>query len=290
MKIYKTHFFVFCLFALSFFVGVGNVKALTLSPVRETLVVDAGKDQIAFVYIKNDSEIEQTFLFETDAFGLDPDTGHIQFGKNDEAKSWVVPNYPVLTLKPGETRRVNFMIHIPVGTPPSSHYLALVAKQNPVKGQLSIGERVASLLFLHVSGTVHESISLQDFSSEKNWYFWNPLKMHVQLKNQGTIHAIPQGRIDILNWWGKKIAEIPVNITNRKILPNEKWKEVEELKEIHFWNIGKLHARLFLKYGVTEQDIVAEKSFYFVPWYFVLFGLIFVFGVTFGVRFFKEKK
>jgi hypothetical protein len=59
--------FFACLRCL-FFVGVGNVKALTLSPVRETLVVDAGKDQIAFVYIKNDSEIEQTFLFENRCF------------------------------------------------------------------------------------------------------------------------------------------------------------------------------------------------------------------------------
>lgn len=274
---------------MSFFVAVGNAKAFTLSPVRETLVVDPGQSQSVVLDIKNDSGIRQNFLFETDAFGLDPDTGHIQFGKRDEAKSWVVPNYPALDLNPGEMRQVNFRVRIPPGTAPGSHYLALVAKQNPAQGQVVIGERIASLLFLHVAGKVEESLALRDFSSGKKIYFGTPIEMYLYLQNQGTIHATPLGKIELFNWRGKKITEIPINIKDRKILPEEKWKETEVFSKIPLWQLGKLHARLILEYGVTSQSIIAEKSFWFFPWMSIVAIFIFLFGIIGGGFFIKKR-
>lgn len=288
MKI-RTTIFLFLSIVSIWVFGFWNVSSATsIFPVRETLVVDPGESPIAFLYVKNDSDKVQSFFFESDAFGLDPDSGHIQFGKSDEAKAWVIPDQSVLELQPGETRRVNFTIRVPQQAAPSSHYLALIAKQKPVGGQVAIAERLASLLFLHVAGVVHESLSLQDFSVGGKIYFRTPIDVYIQLQNQGTIHAIPKGKIDVFDWRGEKIAEAPINPTDRKNLPGEKWKEQERIDTLHFWNFGKLHARLNLNYGATGQNIISETTFWFFPWQTIaaVFGLI----TIFLVYFFKKRK
>ena len=71
------------------FVFCSTVKAFSIFPVRQTVVIDPGKVAVASVQIYNDENEIIQVVPEIDAFQLDPDTGHAQFGHADVAKSWI---------------------------------------------------------------------------------------------------------------------------------------------------------------------------------------------------------
>lgn len=282
----KNFFFLFLLFLgqLFFF---QDVKAFSIFPVRYTLVVDAGKTAVASVQIYNDEDSTIQVNPEVDAFALDPDTGHTLFGQSDSAKSWVKANVSSLTLSPKEKRTVDFTITVPPGSPVQSHYLALFLKQKSGLGQVGLGKRIGSLLFLHVSGEVSEKMLLQDFSFEKKGEKRN---VHLQAYNNGSIHLLPSGTLRLSSWWGRQISILGVNEKQRKVLPNAEWREILEIKNIGVENIGKVQVDLHLKYGLTDQIVERTIYFWYMPWWFIVFSVLFVVSVGAGIFLKRSQK
>jgi len=277
---------VFFLFVFGAILGMyDSVEAFTLSPLRYSFVVDPGKTAVAEIEVWNNEAQTIEVVPEIDAFLLDPDTGHAQFGESDIAKSWVQTNGSVFTLVPGQKQKIVFTIAVPEGSRPESHYLGFFLKQKNSPGQIGIGKRIGTLVFLHVSGEMVEKMQLQDFSvlRDNNKKFF-----HIQAVNDGTIHLTPQGSIRLSNWRGKKIADIPLNPEQRKVLPGGIWKIDKEIQPPTFKNIGRIRADLVMTFGLTEQVLMQRIYFWFFPWWFVVIVIgVFAVGAS-GIYFLKK--
>lgn len=281
-------YFIFLLFfCIGSFALCGSSKAVSIFPLRQTLVIDPGKVAFAPVEVYNEENFPVEIVPEIDAFRLNPDTGHAEFGQADEAKSWVKANISSFVLAPKEKRRIEFTVSVPSTASRESHYLSLFVKQKSSAGQIGIGKRVGTLLFLHVSGDANEKLQLQDFSIEKNG---GKIFAHIQLNNAGNIHVIPSGTIDLWNLWGKKVASIDINKEQRMLLPGGDWRSQVELKNISPINMGRLRVELHLNYGLTLQRIDQKISFWYFPWVAIFSGLFVIIGVLCTVLFVQKNK
>ncbi len=281
----KSIFFLFVLVGV--FLYGESAGALSIFPVRRTVVVDPGKTAVALVEIYNDEGNILEVQPEVDAFVLNSNTGHAEFGQSDEAKSWVRVNEEVFFLKPKEKRSVEFVITVPSGIVPASHYLGLFLRQKPTGGQVGLGKRVGTLLFLHVSGVVTEKMQVQDFSVEKKD---DQEFFHIQLLNGGTIHLAPVGYISVRDMWGKQIASLPLNPNQRKVLPGDVWRTQIGIPLMDWKRIGKVHVEMIVNYGLSNQVLKAPLQFWYIPWWFVGGAGGSVFMIFCGIFFVKRYK
>lgn len=277
MLFLKKSFFLLFLIFLGQFFFFQNAKAFSIFPARYTFVVDSGKTAVASVQIYNDEDQPIQVTAEVDAFALDSDTGHTQFGQSDPAKSWIQASVSSLTLSPEQKQTVDFTIAVPPETPAGSHYLGLFLKQKSAAGQVGLGKRIGTLLFLHVGGEVSEKLQIQDFSFEKERGNRN---FHIQLQNNGSIHLMPGGNVRLFNFWGAQISGIPVNQNQRKVLPNADWRETLTLKNLGISSIGKIRADLTVEYGLTGQIVQSTIYFWYFPWWSIVFALLFLFAIA----------
>ncbi len=286
MRSFKKNFFLFFFLVLGQFFFFQNTKAFSLFPARYTLVVDPGKTAVVSIQIYNDENTSIEITPEIDAFALNPDTGHTQFGQSDPAKSWIRANRSSLTLGAKQKQTVDFTVDVPPGTSVGSHYLGLFLKQKSSPGQVGLGKRIGALLFLHVSGEVSEKLLIQDFSFEKKGA---DRTLHVQLQNTGTIHLLPVGYIKVFTWWGEQVLVVPINPNQRKVLPNAEWRDVFFMHNLGIKSIGRVRAELSMEYGLTGQVLQSTLHFWYLPWYFVSLFIL-IFGIGAGIFWKRLKK
>ncbi len=283
----KIFFFIFFTFFL-FCTQIDFATALTLTPARQTTIIDPGQSQLLKITVKND-EKESVFVHGTvEGFGIEERTKRAIFGIFDPAVSWITVNPKQITIEPGQTKDIFFTLSVPQNTPPQVHYLAFFAEVRSTGGQVGISSRVGSLVFLYVSGNVREEMNIVDFSAGSSWYTKPDASIFLQTKNQGTIHTIPQGVVRAHDWRGNTLAEFHLNKENHLVLPSSEWAEsyVFQLKP---WHIGKIDLTLQLNYGLEQKMLLRKAEFWYIPIWsvgvvFAVFFLLLIVSIRIGMK------
>lgn len=257
-----------------------TTHAVTIAPVRQAAVIDPGSLRTVEVRVKNDESETRVFVPEVEAFTIDSGTGRAVFGAEDEAVSWIEASPASLTLAPEKEGVFSFTILVPVDAEPRSHYLGLFVTEKPKEGQVAVGSRAGSLLFLHVAGPVYEDVSFDVFSALKKWNIGEAPRLFLRLANNGTIHLIPRGELVISIAGGTEIARLPVNAGERKVLPGGFWEEEYALDEMMFGNLfGPVRADAEITFGISEKTVGNSILLWYFPrWAMSLFAAL-LFGV-----------
>lgn len=292
-KFLKLIFFIILAFSFFYY---GDVLAVTISPARQTVVVEPSSSQMVKVRLVNNEDEVITFVSEVDAFSIDSETGRAVFGKEDEAKNWISASPKQIKLAPNEQGEFIFTISAPAGAESISHYLGLFVKEVAEEGQVAVSSRTGSLLFLHMSGSVQEDLSRVFFTADKKIYFDLPVELSMQLRNNGNIHLIPQGEIIITDMWGKELSKIMVNGKQRKVLPQEQWRENYELGVSDLQGgFGLLKATMIVNYGLTDKQMTDSVEFWYVPKILIFWAggilagiILLVFGLVFLKKRFRK--
>ena len=285
VKIFETCFFVIFFAIGSFFFAPNRVEALTISPLRQSVVVDPGGGETLVISVTNDSASEIQISGQVDAFGLDKETGRPIFGVEDESLDWVRARNRNISLQSGEKSNLLFDVDVPEQAEPGAHYLALFALREASPGTVGVSSRVGSLLFLHVAGEVKEELTKEEFLLTKKVYTRPPIDLSLVLQNSGSIHVVPQGEVVIQKKSGKVVARKQVNLDNRKVLPGETWSTHFSFVDLQSNSPGKLEAKVYLQYGTTEQQLVVSQYFWHIPFWFVVgVPLLVVFGLVIFMR------
>ena len=265
---------------LSFFIFVLDVQAVTVSPLRQAIVIEPGEQTTVLMRVKNDSDEKKNFGLSVDSFDIDEGTGAAVFGSRDESIAWVKPKNKFINLDAGEELEIEFLVNVPVGAHVRSRYLGLfVGSAAEGGGNVSVQSRVGSLLFLHMTGSLSEEMSQQIFTTNKRFYFQNPIEVFVQLRNDGTLHTVPTGKIELVDRGGSVISTLSFNKKNKKVLPNTNWKQDYVFDSLSWRNIGPVEVRMDVLYGVTGQTFSSILVIWFLPWQFlaILLGVVVVY-------------
>lgn len=246
--------FVFACFALFAFVQSVNGAGITISPPKFEFEIDPGGTVVGEIKIVNDEDSVLVLSSKVEDFIAGGETGQPVFvdpSENDASISlgkWVKIQEPEISLEPNSKKKIQFTITVPENAEPGGHYGTIFFAPPSGDGQLSVVQRIGSLVLVRVRGDVKEEGALETFGAytlsdeiisglkengktqedydlkqgiddhlssakfeelvEKSFYETTPIDFRIRYRNTGNVHIKPSGKIEIFNTFGQKLEKI----------------------------------------------------------------------------------
>lgn len=195
--------------------------------------------------------------------------GGIDLSDQESAYSlanWIEVTPGTATLGPHESKTFDYTIAVPKNAEPGGRFASIVfqTKAKQVSGQngVAIVPEIGTLIFIKISGEVKEQASITSFDTHHDLNDSGPVNFDLRIKNEGNVQFKPTGTITISNFFGEKIATIPIDAQN--VLPESTRKMTAEWDQ--FWLFGKYQATLSVVYGNGNQMITATTDFWGFPY------------------------
>lgn len=283
--------------------GPGN--GFRISPVREELTIQPGQSQSVDITVENvtkekivahpvinnfeasDSEDGEPRLL------LDGDTP-----SNGNDFSTLVQEIPNVPLNPGQRKNVKVTLSVPANAPGGGYYGAVRFSPSDIDDQLqvSLTASVGVIFLVKVPGNITEKLELQSLAAglgtRSGWLFFNsPDKTVVRLKNTGTIHLQPFGKIQIKDWRGHVIStqEFNNNDPRGNVLPNSirRFETPIGAKA----GFGRYTIEANLGYGTEQSELIsATATFWVIPlWFLIVLGVLIV-AIVLGILSLRSKR
>jgi hypothetical protein len=206
-------------------------------------------------------------------------------------KDYLKPEITEFTLTHGQRMILPVEVSIPSDAEPGGLYGVILVSAHPsltpaeiekekAKGQIQLVSRLGSLFFIRVRGDLIENGFFKELKTDKKYYEKGPISFKLLFENNGNVHLIPYGLIEIYNILGKKVDEI--ELTPWFALPDS--VRSREAKWERGFLFGKYKALVSVNRGY--QDTIDQKSinFWVIPWKIILAGLI---ALSLVIWFFK---
>jgi hypothetical protein len=198
-------------------------------------------------------------------------------------RDYLHPDTWQFTLEHGQRISLPVKIEIPQNAEPGGLYGVVFATAEPPKksetanngnaaATVGIAARVGCLFFVRVNGDLKEEGQLKNFSmaDNKSYFEQGPIDFQFTYENNGSVHLVPYGAIEISNMAGKKTGLIEVS-PYFAMPDSERLNEIKWDKELLF---GKYTAVLSLNRGYGNIIDSKEVSFWVIPWKLLLAGLL----------------
>lgn len=209
----------------SFLQVLPQAQALTLSPPRLEVTGEPGQLLEGTLEIYNEELEERTFYISSQNFEARGETGSPFFLPNDGTglASWISSGETV-TLGARERAKFPYSIQVPQTAEPGGYFAAVFFGTTPTDpedaGQVTIGGKVGTLIFLNIPGEAKEGAGIIEFMTEKgNLFAYLPVSMFYRFSNDGARKVMPVGTIEIKNMFGKVSATLDANEFKGNVLP-----------------------------------------------------------------------
>ena len=303
-KLNRSKLVLSIIFLSIFYIFLGKeAYALTLSPPRLEVSGDPGQTLVGELEIYNEQDGEMTFYVSAQNFEARGETGSPYFLPYDETglASWIF-SQDSITIGPKERTKLPYEIVIPQDAEPGGYFASIFFATSPQvpeeAGQVTIGSKVGTLVFLNISGDTLEGAGVIEFNTKGgNTFPYLPVTLYYRFPNDGARKLMPLGNIEIKNMFGNLAANLDANKSKGNVLPGsvrrfettwnmlgedtknqeglEKIAVLEEGEKLSFFDavkvqkdnfaIGKYTAGLSLKYGDNETAS-NQVSFWIIPW------------------------
>jgi len=228
---FKNFFFKSLLaFLLTFTLIKGaSAAGMTISPPKFEYEIEPGSAVVGEIKITNNEETELTLTTDIQDFIAGGESGQPQFINPEDNESsislgkWIQILDEGIVITPGEVKVIQFSINVPENAEPGGHYGTIFFTPPSEEGQLSIVQKLGSLVLVRVKGDVEEKGNLETYGTyvlpegsefdtavEKTFYETTPVKFLVRYQNEGNVHLKPTGKIEIFNIFGQKLEQIGI--------------------------------------------------------------------------------
>lgn len=275
---------IFCPFNL--------VRAVTVSPLRQVVTVDAGGGVDVFVEIENDTK---------QSVGFDLRVTGVKQGENgrpviadglDYAETWAVPSQKNLELSAGGKVNAYFHVQVPKGAEPRLHYLGLVvAPKIKKQSGMSVSPEIVSYLLIQVAGKVREQIQVVAWNLPSKVFFWpKKIPVNMTVRNVGATMVFVENTAEII---GFKNQEVLVSEKNSlsNVLPGAiRTDDLElDLVPVSGLGFGIYEVSSTMHFGYFGVQNLAHLRFFVISKTFFGVGLCVVLGLLFALFFWKRQ-
>jgi hypothetical protein len=252
-----------------------NAPALNvfeLSPSIRELTMKPDETQTVSLRFRNMTTQNYKFKIKTTSF----------IGARDKSSSWqplpepswLHPELKSFRLKNNNAIRFTTDIVSPHNPRPGGHYELLfvsnVLNDKILKdGQAELREisRLGAIFYITVPGKMASHVTLDTFSTNKNYYSEGPVRFNVILRNEGNVHSKLNGNITVINRLTKrKVGEI--ELAKVMVLPDAEKKMTFNLPLKR--PAGLFEAKLMAQDNRTGQMVTGKTNFYGLPWQLAL--------------------
>jgi hypothetical protein len=150
---------------------------------------------------------------------------------------------------------------------PGGHYgavLATVRSDEKVnQPMVGVNQSLATLIYVLKNGGEKADLEFKSLEYNKNVFYF-PKMVNLRFGNNGNVHVVPRGKMEITNSKGEIIAKGIVNADSGKILPESFRVLQTSIKRIKVWNWpGVYNLKLDYRYdGVDNFSEVKTKLVY----------------------------
>jgi len=256
---------------------VFDEERFELGPTLFQITAKRGESFTKTLQLTNRSGDEQEYMIYTLDFEGSDDP--LQFTKILEdieseygASGWFILEVEKIYLDHGERLFFDVEIEIPESADAGEHYaMVLVEPSEPGIIQnggsiVNIQSRVGSLFLLNVEGKRTKRADLDQFFMDDTFFENTPIPFYVDVVNTGSVHVAPSGRVEIHDWFGRKVDELTID---EFIVLRDSVRRKSVTWDRKF-AIGKYSAKLFLDLDLGESEVTAEFEFWVVPWKLIL--------------------
>ncbi|KXK10224.1 MAG: hypothetical protein UZ22_OP11002000869 [Microgenomates bacterium OLB23] len=210
---------------------VTHAKNIVIEPAYQTIDIQKGETAQATITLTNNTNTPVTFNLFTLNFTQN-ENGVVEFlGKDATSYSYALASYISLpqdsiTVEAQSKDTVTITINDRQDLSPGGHYAAVVAQAEgveQVKSATQFTPALASLLLLRKTGGEIFNLSLKQVS----WPFriihvGYPKSVSLTFQNEGNIHVIPRGRVEIYDIFGRLTYKGVLNTASKYIFPSSR--------------------------------------------------------------------
>lgn len=268
--------------------AVNNATStLKVSPVRSDIEVAPGESKTVQVTVTNLTDDAITVRPITNDFIAGDESGtpalildEDKTAPTHSLKRFLSPLSDV-TIPAKQAKTVGVVVTVP-GDAQAGGYFGAVrfAPTSPDGGgQVNLSASVASLILLTVPGKTVEQLKLTDFSVKQGnhtgTFFNTPndLATTFRFESTGNVQVAPFGKISVKQ--GNKVvyeADFNDSTPRDMILPDSARRWDVPLKELG--SFGHFTAVATLTYGSNNQTVEAAQSFWIIPTWAVILGIV----------------
>lgn len=285
-----TAFLLGALFLLMSFFGsqvfAQESESIKIQPTLIEEKVEPGKSFSSILHATNLGSATQTYSVSVQDIESIDDGGHPVFAKEHEPtglelSSWVKAAKSEITLAPGATGDIPFIVEVPSDASPGGHFGTIFLStygEKPKTVGATVGYQVGAILSFQVAGDIKEEARIRQFTSDKTIYGEPKATFHVKVENLGNTLVRPRGLLEIVDMFGKKTVTLNLNDSEAAILPHSV-RDFAVTWDDDRVRMGKYQAIASLQYGdAVKHTIFQELSFWVVPSKVVLpiLGIIFL--------------
>jgi P pilus assembly chaperone PapD len=268
LLIFVVGIFVSLIFSLGIFAqNQSSVQSLEVSPPSQELLADPGQTVVATAKVRNKSRETLPVTVRIEDFTASGEEGQVALTDQGpySLTNWAVITPKSFSLPPGEEQEVTATIKVPTNKVAGGYYGSFVfSVKNEAQGggMASVGQEIASLFLLKVSGPVSEQLTLDSITAPAFLEF-GPVPLNLKFTNTGNIHTKVYGLVNISDMFGQKVADLVVNQTN--VFPGASRNVKTTLeKQLLF---GRFTATAIMYYGTTKNEtLTAVGSFTVIPY------------------------
>ena len=251
-----------------------SAQSLEVSPPSQELVADPGQTIVAKASIRNKSRETLPLIVRIEDFTASGEEGQVALTDQGpySLSRWTEITPKTFTLAPGEQKEIIAKINVPSDKVAGGYYGSFVfsVKTETQAGTASVGQEIASLFLLKITGPVDEQLILNSLSAPAFSEF-GPIPLTMKFSNNGNIHAKVYGLVNISDMFGKKVADLVVNQTN--VFPGAS-RLVKTVLDKQFL-FGKYTATAIMYYGTTKNEtLTAVNTFTVIPYRIIILLII----------------
>jgi hypothetical protein len=264
--------------------------SLEISPAFSEVVLDKPDQErkLEITFLNHSDKPLELEMFPID-FKQSGDMGEISFlNQTSGSYSYSLSSFlslesNQLELKGGEKRVFKVTIRNREDISPGGHYAAVIGKvidseKNPSSAE--IAPSLASLIFLRKTGGERFNLSLVDVDFPKEIIkFDYPKTLNLLFQNEGNIHLVPYGRVEIHDIFGRLLYQGVVNSGSAIVFPETKRYIRGDLLLIH-----KSFPISLNTFKVQGQDSLKKISYTFQETYLyinpvILLGILAIIAI-----------
>ncbi len=279
-------------------------QGFSITPFSQEIILENGQVKgDSFIEILNNNDTIATFDLSIIDFGSLGETGGVAFlGSANDLKnkfglaSWLSLEKEIITLKSGETQKIQIKVKNEESLSPGGHYAAVMAKLTDNKNTLSASSSeiafapsFASLVFVKKIGGEIYDIKLNDVEFQHG-LFDLPDTVKLRFQNIGNVYLVPRGIVKLVDPLGREVMKGIINNESALILP-----ETSRVFSITLKNIapillpGKYEILVEYRYDGKDEKVIYTKDVDFMTQTAILAGLI-ISGLVAGYVWHKRIK
>lgn len=165
-----------------------NLKGLTLSPIKNEFEISPGTLQSGTLLVTNLTDKLMTVNFSAEEFSVINQQYDYAFTAESNIAKWVHFDMTLLTLQPGESKKVSYDVAVPLSAEPGGRYISLFASSETKSTDSGVSsmQRVASLLYFTVSGKVSRVGNLVSLTAPS--VIGDKINWSAVIQNTGSTH------------------------------------------------------------------------------------------------------